>query len=230
MPSLYRSLLLLTLGALSVNAGVVLRRQDLDPESSVYKLLASNSTISLPDLSVPLVNTTTTDVRGDVPDTTDLTADVLSSASSSLTAEEFIEPTVSDEALVFSISSVTTSAVTAADVSATNTFLFSVTLPVFLAAKAAGVPTTLDWTDDGCSYSPDYPAGFNFLSSCKRHDFGYRNFKAQSRFTEANRLLIDDNFKRDLYNMCGTYGLLKREVCEGIADVYYEAVRAFGGL
>jgi hypothetical protein len=230
MPSLYCSLLLLTLGALSVNAGVVLRRQDLDPESSVYKLLASNSTISLPDLSVPLVNTTTTDVRGDVPDTTDLTTDVLSSASSSLTAEEFIEPTVSDDALVFSISSVTTSAVTASDVSATNTFLFSVTLPVFLAAKAVGVPTTLDWTDDGCSYSPDYPAGFNFLSSCKRHDFGYRNFKAQSRFTEANRLLIDDNLKKDLYNECGTYGWVQREICEGIADVYYEAVRAFGGL
>ncbi|KAH0615354.1 uncharacterized protein H6S33_000990 [Morchella sextelata] len=203
MPSLYCSLLLLTLGALSVNAGVVLRRQDLDPESSVYKLLASNSTISLPDLSVPLVNTTTTDVRGDVPDTTDLTTDVLS---------------------------VTTSAVTASDVSATNTFLFSVTLPVFLAAKAVGVPTTLDWTDDGCSYSPDYPAGFNFLSSCKRHDFGYRNFKAQSRFTEANRLLIDDNLKKDLYNECGTYGWVQREICEGIADVYYEAVRAFGGL
>ncbi|KAI5853274.1 phospholipase A2 group [Morchella snyderi] len=230
MPSLYRSLLLLALGALSVNAGVVLRRQDLDPESSVYKLLASNSTIYLPDLTVALVNTTTTDVRGDVPDTTDLKVDVLSSASSSLTAEDFIEPTVSDEALVFSVSSVTTSAITAADVSATNTFLFSVTLPVFLAAKAAGVPTTLDWSDDGCSYSPDRPAGFNFLDSCKRHDFGYRNFKAQNRLTDANRLAIDNNFKKDLYNECGKQGFLKQGVCEGIADVYYEAVRAFGGL
>jgi Prokaryotic phospholipase A2 len=32
-------------------------------------------------------------------------------------------------------------------------------------------------------------------AACQRHDFGYRNFKAQNRFTAANKLRIDDKFR-----------------------------------
>ena len=64
------------------------------------------------------------------------------------------------------------------------------------------------------------------LSSCQRHDFGYRNYKAQSRFTDSNKLRIDNNLKSDLYNQCATESLT--EVCDATADVYYAAVRAFG--
>ena len=35
----------------------------------------------------------------------------------------------------------------------------------------------------------------SFKAACNRHDFGYHNFRAQTRFTESNKLKIDDNFK-----------------------------------
>lgn len=63
-------------------------------------------------------------------------------------------------------------------------------------------------------------------NSCYRHDFGYRNFKAQSRFSDANKLKIDNNFKTDLYNQCSSESFAS--VCRRLADVYYTAVRAFG--
>jgi hypothetical protein len=81
----------------------------------------------------------------------------------------------------------------------------------------------LDWGSDGCSSSPDNPFGFNFVKACYRHDFGYRNYKKQSRFTESTRLTIDNNFKEDLYEICaGNWA------CNRTADVYYAAVRQFG--
>jgi hypothetical protein len=49
-----------------------------------------------------------------------------------------------------------------------------------------------------------------------------RNFKAQGRFTDDNKKRIDDNFKKDLYNQCAHES--EQEVCDGIADIYYEAV------
>ncbi|KAI9873704.1 MAG: hypothetical protein M1830_010703 [Pleopsidium flavum] len=112
-----------------------------------------------------------------------------------------------------------------------DTLLFHTSMSAFLAAKAALNPSYLVWTDDGCSKSPDRPEGFNFLDSCKRHDFGYRNYKVEGRFTEANRALIDKNLKNDLYHECDTYSgwqSYKGVECRRIADVYYEAVRAFG--
>lgn len=81
----------------------------------------------------------------------------------------------------------------------------------------------LDWSSDGCSNSPDNPFGFNFVKACHRHDFGYRNYKRQSRFTETTRLSIDNRFKSDLYEICaGNWA------CNRTADVYYTAVRQFG--
>jgi len=82
----------------------------------------------------------------------------------------------------------------------------------------------LDWSSDGCSSSPDDPFGFTFLPACHRHDFGYRNYKLQARFTESNRLNIDNKFRSDMYYICGSNWWCKRT-----ADVYYWAVRQFGG-
>jgi len=115
--------------------------------------------------------------------------------------------------------------------SVADTLLFHTPMPDFLASKAALKPGYFDWTDDGCSKSPDRPEGFDFLDSCKRHDFGYRNYKIEGRFTECNRALIDKNLKDDLYNECDKYSgwrSYKGVECRRIADVYYEAVRAFG--
>ncbi|SDG32363.1 phospholipase A2 [Lentzea fradiae] len=110
-------------------------------------------------------------------------------------------------------------------VAVTDDYLYSKSLSQFTTLRAqqpyAG---QLDWSSDGCSSSPDNPFGFTFLPTCHRHDFGYRNYKRQSRFTEANRLRIDNNFKADMYNQCGS-----NWACKRTADVYYAAVRQFGG-
>ncbi|KAM7185464.1 Prokaryotic phospholipase A2 domain containing protein [Naviculisporaceae sp. PSN 640] len=109
----------------------------------------------------------------------------------------------------------------------TDQLLFSITLPAFETRRNARNPSNLDWSSDGCSSSPDNPFGFPFVPACHRHDFGYRNYKNQARFSDSNRLKIDDNFKKDLYYQCNTVTL--SGVCKALADVYYTAVRAFGG-
>ena len=110
-------------------------------------------------------------------------------------------------------------------VAVTDDYLFTKTLSQFTTLRAqqpyAG---QLDWSSDGCSYSPDNPFGFKFLPACHRHDFGYRNYKRQSRFNETTRLRIDNRFKSDMYKQCGS-----NWACKRTADIYYKAVREFGG-
>ncbi|OBS25228.1 hypothetical protein FPOA_05761 [Fusarium poae] len=109
----------------------------------------------------------------------------------------------------------------------TDQLLFSVTLPQFTARRNARDPPTVDWTSDGCTSSPDNPFGFPFIPACNRHDFGYHNYRAQSRFTVSAKARIDSNFKTDLYFQCQSSSV--SGVCRALADVYYAAVRAFGG-
>ncbi|KAK4117908.1 hypothetical protein N656DRAFT_774132 [Canariomyces notabilis] len=121
----------------------------------------------------------------------------------------------------------TTLALRQSSVQITDQYLFSISLPAFTARRNARDPATLIWDSDGCSSSPDNPFGFPFIPACHRHDFGYRNYKAQNRFTDAGKLRIDNNFRIDLYYQCA--GSSVRGVCEALAEVYYAAVRAFGG-
>ncbi|RYO85632.1 hypothetical protein DL762_002190 [Monosporascus cannonballus] len=107
----------------------------------------------------------------------------------------------------------------------TDRLLFSVSLSEFLAARDARSPPGLDWSSDGCTSSPDNPFGFDFEPACLRHDFGYRNYKAQGRF-EAGKAAIDRKFRADLYSQCAAEGA--RAVCEATAEVYYRAVVLFG--
>lgn len=79
----------------------------------------------------------------------------------------------------------------------TDQYLFSISLPAFEAKRNARDPPDLIWDSDACSSSPDNPFGFPFTPACHRHDFGYRNYKAQNRFTDDNKLRIDDNFKAE---------------------------------
>ncbi|KAL8284436.1 hypothetical protein RB601_006912 [Gaeumannomyces tritici] len=118
---------------------------------------------------------------------------------------------------------------TAELVALTDRYSFELTLPAFSARHAARDPPTLDWTTDGCSSSPDNPLGFPFLPGCHRHDFGYRNFKIQTRFTESNRLRLDNKLRVDLKYQCQSVNDIVRSLCNSLADVYYAAVRAFGG-
>ncbi|KAL8366759.1 hypothetical protein RB595_010562 [Gaeumannomyces hyphopodioides] len=115
-------------------------------------------------------------------------------------------------------------------VAVTNSHCFSLTLPQFTAKRNARDPASLDWTTDDCTLSPENPLGFPFAPACHRHDFGYRNFKKQSRFTESNRLRIDNKFREDLKFQCRPFNFVKKVLCNALAELYYAAVRAFGGL
>lgn len=84
-----------------------------------------------------------------------------------------------------------------------------------------------DCHDLSANNLPDNPFGFNFIPACYRHDFGYHNYRLQSRFTQSGKKRIDDNFRTDLKYQCTFESF--RSVCNGLADVYYAAVRAFGG-
>ncbi|RMZ80764.1 hypothetical protein DV738_g2705, partial [Chaetothyriales sp. CBS 135597] len=108
----------------------------------------------------------------------------------------------------------------------TDEDLFSISITEFESRRNAQDPAELDWSSDGCSSSPDNPLGFNFVPSCHRHDFGYRNYKAQDRFTDANKARIDLNFKNDLDNQCETESF--ESACHALAEVYYQAVKEFG--
>jgi hypothetical protein len=113
----------------------------------------------------------------------------------------------------------------------TDTVLFLYTIQSFESARNALNPSHLDWSSDGCSDAPDYPLNWNFLPGCQRHDFGYRNYKAQGRFTTANKNKIDLNLKRDLDNQCAIVGgILELIACRAVSELYYEAVKEFGGM
>lgn len=114
---------------------------------------------------------------------------------------------------------------------ATNSLIFTVSIGSFEKARRAKNPSKCNWSSDNCSWSPDKPDGFNFIPSCHRHDFGYRNTKAQKRFTKAMKKRVDDNFKKDLYKYCSQFSGIwsfKGVECRRIADVYVAFVRKFG--
>jgi len=108
----------------------------------------------------------------------------------------------------------------------TDRLLFAAPMSSFLATRSALTPSGLDWSSDGCFSSPNNPFGFDFLGPCTRHDFGYRNYKAQYRFVPANKKYIDDNFRADMYDQCAKEVLA--DSCRFTADMYYRAVRWFG--
>ncbi|KAM0326246.1 hypothetical protein ACHAQA_006843 [Verticillium albo-atrum] len=116
-------------------------------------------------------------------------------------------------------------------VAAVDNLIFRTTIPAFLKARKAKNPSKCDWRSDGCTSAPDRPSFFDFKPACQRHDYGYRNTKAQRRFTKAMKKRIDDQFKKDLYKYCsGFKGLLalRGVKCRRYADIYYVAVRKFG--
>jgi hypothetical protein len=111
----------------------------------------------------------------------------------------------------------------------TDRFLFEAGMSDFqYYKKVTPASSQLDWSDDGCSNSPDNPLDFDFMPSCQRHDFGYRNYKKQGRFDEANRKKLDDNFLADLKIMCELEAGFRATNCIKIAKTYHKMVRNFG--
>ena len=115
---------------------------------------------------------------------------------------------------------------------ALDKLLFQDDMSIFTAARNAKNPSCFDWYSDGCSCSPDKIGPYDLLPSCKRHDFGYRNMKGQSRFDETMKKRLDENLRSDLYNMCnteiGSTKIIGEDPCRAIADAYYAAVQKFG--
>ncbi|MFC9843358.1 phospholipase [Streptomyces sp. NPDC127595] len=95
------------------------------------------------------------------------------------------------------------------------------------ANQAAWSAYAFDWSTDYCSSSPDNPFGFPFSTSCARHDFGYRNYKAAGTF-DANKSRLDSAFYEDLKRVCLNYSGATKTSCDGTAWTYYQAVKLFG--
>ncbi|WP_406729273.1 phospholipase [Streptomyces sp. GD-15H] len=93
--------------------------------------------------------------------------------------------------------------------------------------QAAWAAYEFNWSTDYCSTSPDNPFGFPFATSCARHDFGYRNYKAAGSF-DANKSRLDSAFYEDLKRVCARYTGGTKTTCNSTAWTYYQAVRAFG--
>jgi len=95
--------------------------------------------------------------------------------------------------------------------------------------QSAWAEYDFDWSTDLCSSSPDQPLGFDFRMPCRRHDFGYRNYKALDRF-QANKARVDDAFYFDMRQVCAGYSGIAKATCDSLAGTYYQAVRQFGDL
>lgn len=95
------------------------------------------------------------------------------------------------------------------------------------ANQSAWAAYEFDWSTDYCSSSPDNPFGFPFATSCARHDFGYRNYKAMGTFS-ANKSRLDSAFYEDLKRVCANYSGATKSACNSTAWTYYQAVKAFG--
>lgn len=83
----------------------------------------------------------------------------------------------------------------------TDELLFELALPQFQARRHARDPGMLDWSSDGCTSSPDNPFWFPFIDACQRHDFGYQNYRLQTRFTKAAKAEIDNLFKKEYVHL-----------------------------
>lgn len=98
----------------------------------------------------------------------------------------------------------------------------------FLAYRSARNPSYANWSTDKCSNSPDSTPVYNFTNPCIRHDYGYRNWKKYSAFTDSAKRSIDDKFLADMKAHCATRNVFIRGECYRWAYIYYGAVRALG--
>lgn len=112
---------------------------------------------------------------------------------------------------------------------------FEVSLRRFIRVKRSPkgtVDAKFTWTDNGCSAPfgaiTSYWSGV-FDRSCKRHDFGYRNFghglSLGSNDTTKRR--IDSRLHADMDHQCSNYDG-SQGACYAASDSFYYAVSHFG--
>ena len=107
---------------------------------------------------------------------------------------------------------------------------------VFLGSLGVTVgaqPVHADWgipkpnPTNGCTLSPDYPNGWDFKTSCDRHDICYDR-KPYGR-SEAGRKACDDVFGRNLVRWCtANVKMPTRLKCVALAGLYHDMVRRLG--
>jgi len=118
----------------------------------------------------------------------------------------------------------------------TDTYLFVRTLDHFGQIRQERRHNAqLDWSTDDCTIpgvdkaTASKPEGFNFTNPCRRHDFGYRNYRKQGRFTEENRAKLDYEFALDMRSICDAEtDKVRKDRCVLIGIIYYKAVRKYG--
>ena len=92
-------------------------------------------------------------------------------------------------------------------------------------------------TTDGCSAPVVGSSGasFNFRLACERHDLAYANYTLLARvgasveWTADLRARVDDQFQRDLQQLCTTRRHSQRLRCDAWAVVFFHAVRLAAG-
>ena len=118
--------------------------------------------------------------------------------------------------------------------SVAQTLLFRSSLPAFVnIANEQNHDVRLDWSSDGCSAPVVHSTGrsFDFTNACRRHDFGYRNMsqlKNGRLWSEAMRLRIDKQFRKDTRASCVSKVRLTRTQCLAWAEMFFHTVRRFG--
>ena len=118
--------------------------------------------------------------------------------------------------------------------SVAETLLFRTSLPAFVnIANQQNHDVRLDWSSDGCSAPVVHSTGrsFDFTNACRRHDFGYRNMsqlKNGRLWSEAMRLRIDKQFRKDARASCTSKVRLTKTQCLAWAEMFFRTVRSFG--
>jgi hypothetical protein len=115
------------------------------------------------------------------------------------------------------------------------TAVAAITLGSSAALVTAGVASAHEPGTNGCTLSPDVgyvPVYYNFHRSCDRHDLCYRDKPYGD--SSVGRKACDDAFRANMKRWCNGYydawwQSPARVACRGVADVYYTAVRTFGG-
>jgi RHS repeat-associated protein len=85
----------------------------------------------------------------------------------------------------------------------------------------------LDWSNDGCSLSPDGIGGISFLGACGQHDSSYRNREAweeatgENIFSQQTRRAADDRLENALETVCDAR-------CGWVSEIYWVFVHAYG--
>ncbi|MEU4687322.1 phospholipase [Actinoplanes sp. NPDC023714] len=95
------------------------------------------------------------------------------------------------------------------------------------ADRAAWAAYAFDWSTDDCTRAPERPFGFRFGPACRRHDFGYRNYRAAGTFA-AHRKRLDEAFRADLRRECDGQPLIEQPPCNALAFTYFHTVRLTG--